>query len=141
MGRQSNWAFVSRAIREGQIITPEIRAELDARRRTEGAEKAQRAAEREARKAELAKRQPAIDARRNAFKALDDALLALAIGASLITGRYVATSQVGMLKQRLARDHGAWFTCKAIPGQGVRFERINPPHAELASTNPHADLL
>lgn len=137
MGRSQNWSVMARALREGHIATDEDRARIAELNRR----KAERRAENKALKAERARRQPQIDARRTANKARDTSLINLRIGAALILSDYVATCQVGMLKQRLARDHGAYFSTKALPGQGVRFERIDPPHAQPAGNDPNGDLL
>lgn len=123
MGRSQNWAYMSRAIREGHITTDADRSRIAAIAK----QKAISAAAHRASRAQ--------------GRARDTALLSLTIGTWLVLSEYVATSQVGMLKQRLARNHGAFYTVKAIPGEGVRFERINPPYAAPASDYPNGDLL
>lgn len=143
MARRPNAEFQRYALLHGSIATPEDLARIDAQRRQRAAEKEQRRAEREQLRAEREQLRAARAKQREETQTLTRTLLSLPIGGRHLMTRYVLTSQVGPLMQRLRLLHGAYFTCRMEPGRGVWAERIAPPHGAPAVTanDPNADLL
>lgn len=140
MSRPVNWATMRQALQHGHIVTPEEKARILKARRETAEARAARRAELARTAPERAKLRVAHAARRLQCEKERTALRALSIGDGLVLP-YLFSSQLGPMLARIRILDGLHFTCRAVTGQGVYIERINPPHARPASADPNGDLL